>query len=74
MNNVFYTWVSGPKILFDFYGLLARNYEILVELPVCWSYQALLYQHAVAQLDGESPFAPEPEDDFDEEAFHKPKA
>ena len=32
------------EVVFD--GFLARNYRLLLVLPVVWSYQALLYQHA----------------------------
>ena len=46
LDGVFFSLVREPTILLAFYGLLARNYEILIALPVCWSYQALLYQHA----------------------------
>lgn len=36
----------GPAASSPLDGLLLRNYQRLLVLPVCWSYQALLYRHA----------------------------
>ena len=59
-------WVLAVIVAFAVYGL---------SVPVmAAAFQAQLYQHAAAQLDGESPYTPEDDDDIDEDAFHKPKA
>ncbi len=57
-------WLVASLLTIVVYGLSSQVWVL--------SFQAQLYQHAVAQLDGDSPSTPE--DDFDEEAFHKPKA
>ena len=36
----------GPAASSPLDGFLLRNYQRLLVLPVCWSYQALLYRHA----------------------------
>ena len=57
-------WLLAVVAAFLVYGLSA---QVMVA-----AFQAQLYQHAVAQLDGETSFTPD--DDLDEDAFHKPKA
>ena len=62
-------WVLVVIVAFAVYALSAQ--------VMATAFQAQLYQHAIAQLDGEygeSPFTPESDDDIDEDAFHKPKA
>ena len=62
-------WVLAVVVAFAVYVLSAQ--------VMATAFQAQLYQHAIAQLDGEygeSPFTPESDDDIDEDAFHKPKA
>ena len=56
-------WVVAVVVAFLVYGLSA---QVMVA-----AFQAQLYQHAVAQLDGDSPSTPD--DVLDEDAFHKPK-
>ena len=56
-------WVLVAIAAFAVYGL---------SVPVmAAAFQAQLYQHATARLDGEAPVSPD--DEFDEDAFHKPK-
>ena len=57
-------WLLVALLALIVYGLSS---QVLV-----LSFQAQLYQHAIIQLDGESPYTPE-DDEFDEDAFHKPK-
>ena len=56
-------WVVAVVAAFLVYFLSA---QVMVA-----AFQAQLYQHAVAQLDGDSPSTPD--DVLDEDAFHKPK-
>lgn len=58
-------WLLAVVVAFVVYGLSAQ--------VMFAAFQAQLYQHATAGLDGESPFTPD-DDEFDEDAFHKPKA
>ena len=46
VDNLILIWLDDitSEVVFD--GFLARNYRLLLVLPVVWSYQALLYQHA----------------------------
>ncbi len=57
-------WVVAVVVAFLVYGL---STQVMVA-----AFQAQLYQHAVSQLDGDSPSTPD--DVLDEDAFHKPKA
>lgn len=58
-------WVLVLIVAFVVYGL---------SVPVmAATFQAQLYQHATAQLDGDTPYAPGDGDEVDEDAFHKPK-
>lgn len=58
-------WLLVAVVAFVVYGL---------SVPVmAAAFQAQLYQHA-ARLDGDTPYAPDDEDQMDEDAFHKPKA
>ena len=57
-------WVVAVVVAFLVYGL---STQVMVA-----AFQAQLYQHAVAQLDGDAPSTPD--DVLDEDAFHKPKS
>ncbi len=74
LDNVFIIWVTWPEIAIGFNGVLARYYERLVALPICWSYQALLYQHAVALADADDDDDDYDYDDADDKLLAKAKA
>ena len=57
-------WVVAVVAAFLVYFLSA---QVMVA-----AFQAQLYQHAVSQLNGDAPSTPD--DDLDEDAFHKPKS
>ena len=46
VDNLIRIWLFEvtAEVVVD--GFLFRNYLRLLALPVCWSYQALLYRHA----------------------------